>query len=250
MSDSRRVWGIHAAETALAQAPEKVRKAWVDRQAMQGRLRPIAARIEALGVEIVPLERRQLDRLGDARKHQGVILELDLPPERDEVDLLRALDAAEDSSLYLVLDQVQDPHNLGACLRTADAAGVSGVVLTRDRTVGLTPTVAKVASGAAETVPIFRVTNLARTLELFKEKGFWVVGAASEAQRSLYEADFTVPLVLVMGSEGTGLRHLTKQRCDYLVRIPMLGSIESLNLSVATGVVLYEAVRQRRFGQA
>lgn len=249
MSDSRRIWGVHAAETALAQAPEKVRKAWLDRQAMQGRLRSIAARIEALGVEIVPLERRQLDRLGDARKHQGVILELDLPPERDEADLLQVLDAVEGSSLYLVLDQVQDPHNLGACLRTADAAGVGGVVLTRDRTVGLTPTVAKVASGAAETVPIYRVTNLARTLDLFKDKGFWVVGAAGEAQRSLYEADFTVPLVLVMGTEGTGLRHLTKQCCDYLVRIPMLGSIESLNLSVATGVILYEAIRQRRFCQ-
>jgi 23S rRNA (guanosine2251-2'-O)-methyltransferase len=230
--------------------PEKVRKAWLDGHAMQGRLRSIAARIEALGVEIVPLERRQLDRLGDKRKHQGVILDLDLPSERREADLLHALDAEEDSPLYLVLDQVQDPHNFGACLRTADAAGVSGVVLTRDRSVGLTPTVAKVASGAAETVPIYRVTNLSRTLDLFKDKGFWVVGAAGEAQRSFYDADFTVPLVLVMGSEGTGLRHLTKQRCDYLVRIPMLGSIESLNLSVATAVILYEAIRQRRFCQA
>jgi 23S rRNA (guanosine2251-2'-O)-methyltransferase len=144
------------------------------------------------------------------------------------------------------LDHVQDPHNFGACLRTADAAGVQGVVLTKDQSAGMTTTVAKVASGAAETMPIYRVTNLARALDWFKESGIWVAGAAGEAAESLYETDLTLPLALVMGAEGQGLRRLTRERCDLLVSIPMAGQVESLNVSVATGVLLFEALRQRR----
>jgi len=155
------------------------------------------------------------------------------------------LDQLAEPPFLLVLDQVQDPHNLGACLRSADAAGVHGVIAPRDNAVGLTPTVHKVASGAARTVPFFQVTNLARVLRTLKERGIWLVGAAGEAEQSIYQADLTGPLALVMGAEDTGLRRLTREECDFLVRIPMRGHVESLNVSVATGVVLFEALRQR-----
>ena len=147
--------------------------------------------------------------------------------------------------LFLVLDHVQDPHNLGACLRTADAAGVRGVIITKDQAAGLSPVVAKVASGAAEAVPLYRVTNLARTLQWLKEAGLWIVGAAGEAPRSVFETDLNLPMALVMGAEGKGMRRLTRESCDLLVKIPMAGTVESLNVSVATGVLLFEAVRQR-----
>ncbi|QJD29790.1 23S rRNA (guanosine(2251)-2'-O)-methyltransferase RlmB [Methylococcus geothermalis] len=245
MTESRRVWGIHAAEAALEHSPDKVLKAWLDDHRMHSRLKALASRLDELGVEIVRADRKRLDRLADPRKHQGVLLELDLPSERGEAELLDALDAVDGHPLYLVLDHVQDPHNLGACLRTCDAAGVKGLVVTKDQSVGLTPTVAKVSSGAAETVPVYRVTNLARTLDRFKERGYWVAGAAGEAEKTLYELDLNLPLVIVMGAEGVGLRRLTRERCDFLLRIPMLGGVESLNLSVATGIVLYEALRQR-----
>jgi 23S rRNA (guanosine2251-2'-O)-methyltransferase len=149
------------------------------------------------------------------------------------------------TALLLVLDNVQDPHNLGACLRTADATGVNGVIITKDKATGITPTVCKVASGAAETVPIYQVTNLSRTLRWLKGEGIWVLGAAGEAQQTVYQADLTVPMALVIGAEGTGLRRLTKENCDLLIKLPMLGQVESLNLSVATGAFLYETVRQR-----
>ncbi|MEW6038102.1 MAG: 23S rRNA (guanosine(2251)-2'-O)-methyltransferase RlmB [Pseudomonadota bacterium] len=245
MSDARRVWGIHAAEAALEHSPDRIVKAWLDDHRMQNRLKAVAARLDDLGVEIVRADRKQLDRLADPRKHQGVLLALDLPRERGEAELLEALDAAGGHPLYLVLDHVQDPHNLGACLRTCDAAGVKGLVVTKDQSAGLTPTAAKVASGAAETVPVYRVTNLARSLDQFKQRGYWVAGAAGEAEKTLYELDLNLPLVIVMGAEGAGLRRLTRERCDFLLRIPMLGGVESLNLSVATGIVLYEVLRQR-----
>ncbi|AAU92001.1 MULTISPECIES: 23S rRNA (guanosine(2251)-2'-O)-methyltransferase RlmB [Methylococcus] len=245
MTGVRRVWGIHAAEAALDYSPDKIVKAWLDDHRMQNRLQAVATRLDELGVEIVRADRKRLDRLADPRKHQGILLELDLPGEQGEAELLDTLDAADGHPLYLVLDHVQDPHNLGACLRTCDAAGVKGLVVTKDQSVGLTPTVAKVASGAAETVPVYRVTNLARCLDRFKQRGYWVVGAAGEAERTLYELDLRLPLVVVMGAEGVGLRRLTRERCDFLLRIPMVGGVESLNLSVATGIVLYEVMRQR-----
>lgn len=248
MTEARRVWGIHAAEAALEHSPDKIVKAWLDDHRMQNRLKAVASRLAELGIEVVGADRKQLDRLADPRKHQGILLELDLPRERGEAELLDALDAADGHPLYLVLDHVQDPHNLGACLRTCDAAGVKGLVVTKDQSVGLTPTAAKVSSGAAETVPVYRVTNLARILDRFKERGYWVAGAAGEADKTLYQLDLNLPLVLVMGAEGSGLRRLTRERCDFLLRIPMLGGVESLNLSVATGVVLYEVLRQRGQG--
>jgi len=150
-----------------------------------------------------------------------------------------------ETALFLVLDNVQDPHNLGACLRSADATGVHGVIITKDNATGITPTVCKVASGAAETVPVYQVTNLARTLRWLKEQGIWVIGTAGEATQTAYKTDFTIPVALVLGAEGKGMRRLTREQCDLLVKLPMLGQVESLNLSVATGVLLYEVVRQR-----
>jgi 23S rRNA (guanosine2251-2'-O)-methyltransferase len=159
--------------------------------------------------------------------------------------LKQAVASLTEIALFLVLDNVQDPHNLGACLRTADATGVHGVIITKDNATGITPTVCKVASGAAETVPVYQVTNLARTLRWLKGHGIWVIGAAGETPQTAYQTDFTVPLAIVVGAEGKGMRRLTKEQCDLLVKLPMLGQVKSLNLSVATGVLLYEVVRQR-----
>jgi 23S rRNA (guanosine2251-2'-O)-methyltransferase len=150
-----------------------------------------------------------------------------------------------ETAFYLVLDQVQDPHNLGACLRTADAVGAHGIIVTKDNAVGITPTVCKVASGAAETVPVYQITNLARTLRWLKEQGIWIMGTAGDAEQTLYDLKLDMPLAIVMGTEGTGMRHLTRQHCDFLVKIPMAGQVESLNVSVAAGVMMYEVFRQQ-----
>jgi len=241
----RRVVGLHAAKGALEHTPDKVTAAWLDVQRGDSRLGELRRQLERAGVTVHAANRKQLEQLAGGQQHQGVVLEMDLPRELGENELWAALEGLAGPALFLVLDHVQDPHNLGACLRSADAVGVHGVVLTKDQAVGITPTVAKVASGAAETVPVYRVTNLARTLEGFKQRGVWVAGAAGEADQTLYQADLRVPLALVVGAEGKGLRRLTRVCCDLLIKIPMKGRVESLNLSVATGVMLYEVVRQR-----
>ena len=201
----------------------------------------------ALGIVPEKVDRKRLDRLADNNNHQGIVIEVEMPGELSESDLKTAVENLSETqtALFLVLDNVQDPHNFGACLRTADATGVQGVIITKDNATGITPTVCKVASGAAETVPVYQVTNLARTLRWLKGEGLWIMGAAGETAQTVYTADFTVPMALVVGAEGKGLRRLTKEQCDVLVSVPMLGQVESLNLSVATGVLLYEAVRQR-----
>jgi len=241
----RRVYGLHAVEAVLEQPSAAVVAAYLDGQRRDARLARIAQALARVGVAVERVARPQLDRLAGGGNHQGVVLELDLPGEQDEEALFDRLAENPTPSLLLVLDQVQDPHNLGACLRTADAVGSCGVVVPKDQAVGLTATVAKVASGAAETVPVYRVTNLARCLNRLKGAGLWIVGASGTAAQSLHEADLTGPLALVLGAEGRGLRRLTEQKCDFLVRIPMVGSVGSLNVSVAAGVLLYEVVRQR-----
>ncbi|MGX2039948.1 23S rRNA (guanosine(2251)-2'-O)-methyltransferase RlmB [Methylocaldum sp. MU1018] len=245
MKNRRRIAGLHAAEAVLENAPDKIISVWIDNRREDNRIAAIERKLASLGISIQPAGRNQLDSLVETRNHQGIVIELKLPAERGEPELQDALANLSQQPFFLVLDHVQDPHNLGACLRTADAAGVQGVIITKDQSVGLTPTVAKVASGAAETVPVYRVTNLNRVLGWLKEAGLWIVGAAGEAERSLYEIDLAIPLALVIGAEGRGLRRLTRESCDFLVKIPMFGQIESLNLSVATGVLLFEAVRQR-----
>lgn len=245
MTSRRRIVGLHAVESALEHSPDKIVGVWLDEGRGDRRISALARRLEQQGISVQPAARNKLDNLAEGRSHQGVVMEMILPGELGENELRTALEHPVGLPFFLVLDHVQDPHNFGACLRTADAAGVQGVVVTKDQAAGLTPTVAKVASGAAETVPVYRVTNLARALGWMKESGVWIAGAAGEAERSVYETDLALPLALVIGAEGKGMRRLTREHCDFLVKIPMAGQVESLNLSVAAGVLLFEAVRQR-----
>ncbi len=245
MSKRRRLGGFHATQAALEHTPEKLTAVWIDQHRRDKRFTNIEARFQELGLVVESVERKRLDKLIDSRNHQGIVVELQLPSELNELALEAAVKLSGSKTFLLVLDQVQDPHNLGACLRTADATGVDGILITKDKSVAMTPTVYKVASGAAETVPIYRVTNLARSLGRLKQQGVWVIGADGEAQRSLFKTDLTGPVAVVIGAEGRGLRRLTREQCDLLVNLPMLGQIESLNLSVATGVLLYEILRQR-----
>lgn len=240
-----KLFGLHSVQAALDYSPKKIRKAWVDAQRQDKRLAQTIDALLSLGMEPEKVDRKKLDRLADGNNHQGIVIEVEMPGELSETELKTAVENLPATALLLVLDNVQDPHNLGACLRTADAAGVQGVIITKDNATGITPTVCKVASGAAETVPVYQVTNLSRTLRWLKEHGVWVMGAAGEATQTAYQTDFTVPLALVVGAEGKGMRRLTREQCDVLVKLPMLGQVESLNLSVATGVLLYEIVRQR-----
>ena len=241
-----KIVGLHAAQSALMYSPQKISRAWVDSERHDKRLEMLLETLSTLDVSIEKVERKKLDKLADGMNHQGVVLEVALPEELSENDLKVAVEHLSENALFLVLDNVQDPHNLGACLRTADATGVHGIIITKDNAVGITPTVCKVASGAAETVPVYVVTNLARTLRWLKTEGVWVVGTAGEAESTLFTSDFTVPMALVIGAEEKGMRRLTREQCDLLVKLPMLGTVESLNLSVATGVLLYEVLRQRQ----
>jgi 23S rRNA (guanosine2251-2'-O)-methyltransferase len=242
---SSKLFGLHSVQAALDYSPKKIHKAWVDSGRQDKRLGQAVDDLIALGIEPEKVDRKRLDRLADGSNHQGIVIEVEMPGELSESDLKTAVENLSETALFLVLDNVQDPHNLGACLRTADATGVHGVIITKDNATGITPTVCKVASGAAETVPVYQVTNLSRTLRWLKGEGLWIMGAAGDTAQTVYKADFTVPMALVVGAEGKGLRRLTKEQCDVLVSVPMLGQVESLNLSVATGVLLYEAVRQR-----
>ena len=245
MSKPRRIVGLHAAQSALEHTPDKLSAAWLDAGRLDARLSRLKQQLEVAGVALQLVNRKELERLAEGRNHQGVIVEVAMAEELGESELREALAALPAMAFFLVLDHVQDPHNLGACLRSADAAGVQGVIITKDQSVGITPTVAKVASGAAETVPLYKVTNLARALGWLKEAGVWIVGAAGEAEKTVYQTDLNMPLALVMGAEEKGMRRLTREHCDFLVKIPMLGQVESLNVSVATGILLFEAVRQR-----
>ena len=241
---SQRLYGLHAARAAIEHAPERIRSAWIASGRRDRKLETLRRQLRELGIAVAETERKRLDRLAGSSHHQGIVLEVTLPRALDD-DALAARLAVGDTPLFLVLDQVQDPHNLGACLRTCDAVGAAGVIVPKDGSVGLTPTVCKVASGAAETVPLFRVTNLARTLARLKAAGLWLYGADGGADRSAFETDLSGPVALVMGAEGRGLRRLTREKCDALIKLPMRGRVESLNLSVAAGVLLYESLRQR-----
>jgi len=243
-------YGIHAVRVLLTRHPQRVRRVLLAGGRDAGRLAEIRTLAQRSGVQVAAADEALLAKLAEGERHQGVVAEL-LPRAGDpETQLEEALEAAGAAPLLLVLDGVQDPHNLGACLRSADAAGVSAVIVPRDRAAGLTPVVRKVAAGAAETVPLVPVVNLARTLRDLKERGVWLVGTDDAADKTLYDADLKGPLALVMGSEGEGMRRLTRECCDQLVSIPMAGAVESLNVSVAAGVALFEAVRQRSSGSA
>jgi 23S rRNA (guanosine2251-2'-O)-methyltransferase len=241
-----KIVGIHAAQAALNYSPKKITRVWLNTERSDKRLETLLETLSELNVPLEKVDRKKLDKLADGMNHQGVVLEVSLPEELSENELKTAVEHLTDPALFLVLDNVQDPHNLGACLRTADATKVHGIIITKDNAVGITPTVCKVASGAAETVPVYIVTNLARTLRWLKGEGVWIIGTAGEAEQTLYQTDFKIPMALVIGAEEKGMRRLTREQCDVLVKLPMLGTVESLNLSVATGVLLYEVLRQRQ----
>ncbi|PWG61415.1 23S rRNA (guanosine(2251)-2'-O)-methyltransferase RlmB [Sediminicurvatus halobius] len=245
MSQDDLIHGLHAVQAAVRYEPAGVVEAWVERRRRDGRMQRLRRQLQGLGCPVHEVERRELDRLTGSDAHQGVAIRYRGPPPRGDDELAQLLDGLARAPFLLVLDQVQDPHNLGACLRTAEGAGVDAVITPRDRAAGLTPAVHKVAAGAAETLPLFQVTNLARALRDLRERGIWLVGAADTAAASLYDTDLTGSLALVLGAEENGLRRLTREACDQLVAIPMAGRVESLNVSVAAGVMLYEAVRQR-----
>ena len=247
-------YGIHAVRLLLTRHPQRVQRLLLLARRDDRRLAELRGLAERARIPVETVDDAGLRALAGDGTHQGAVAVrvADVPrgATDPETQLEDALAAASGPPLLLVLDGVQDPHNLGACLRAADAAGVCAVVAPRDRAAGLTAVARKVAAGAAETVPFIAVVNLARALRALKERGVWVVGTHDQASTSLYEADLAGPTALVLGSEGEGLRRLTRECCDQLVAIPMAGAVESLNVSVATGVVLYEAVRQRKWGHS
>ncbi len=241
------IYGLHAVTAVLQRDPARLLEIQVMEGARkQARLAQILDEARAAGIAVHNATRDTLDELVKTGAHQGIIAWQKPTRPYNEHDLDGLLTGLSVPPLLLVLDGVQDPHNLGACLRTADAAGVHAVIAPRDRAVGLTPIVRKVASGAAESIPLIQVTNLARTLRELKDKGVWLVGADGEAEKDIYGAELRGPIAIAMGAEGQGLRRLTREHCDFLVRIPMAGSVASLNVSVAAGIFLFEALRQRR----
>ncbi|MBK1693884.1 23S rRNA (guanosine(2251)-2'-O)-methyltransferase RlmB [Chromatium weissei] len=246
MKDLSPIAGIHSVRAALKFGNAGVAEIWLERSRHDRRLTEVTALARQTEVNIRHMERAELDTAAAGANHQGVLAWVRVPAARSEQDLTALLNRLEQPPFLLLLDEITDPHNLGACLRTAEAVGVHAVIAPRDNAVGLTPVVCKVASGAAETLPYFQVTNLVRVMEDLKARGVWLTGTAGEAEFELYDVDFRGAIGLVMGSEGSGLRRLTREHCDRLVRLPMCGQVESLNVSVAAGVCLYEALRQRR----
>ena len=244
MASSHKVlFGFHAVGVRLKTAPASIVEVFVDPSRRDARMKQFLVRAAEAGVRVIEADGARLARLAGSAGHQGVAARVQPVEQAHSLDDL--LDELQEPPLLLVLDGVTDPHNLGACLRVADGAGAHAVIAPKDHAAGINATVAKVASGAAETVPYFMVTNLARTLGELKERSIWITGTAGEATQSLYEVDLRGPSALVLGAEGPGMRQLTRKTCDQLVRIPMMGAVESLNVSVASGVCLYEARRQR-----
>ncbi len=240
------IYGLHAVQAALEKEPETISGLWLEHARRDARAQKLMALAREAGIEIHKVRREELDaRVGEVR-HQGVVAAATAASAHDETWLKRFLASLDEAPFLLILDGVTDPHNLGACLRTADAAGVHAVIAPRDKACGLTGTVRKVACGAAETVPFVQVTNLARSLRMLQKQGVWLIGADAETSQDIFATDLRGPLGLVMGAEGSGLRRLTREHCDQLIRLPMLGSVQSLNVSVSTGICLYEALRQRR----
>ncbi len=240
------LFGFHAVTVRLKTAPASIVEIHVDVTRRDQRMRQFVERAQAAGAKLVDSDDDRLKAMCGTHRHQGVVARVHAVAQLHSLDdVLDGVEAGGDKPLLLVLDGVTDPHNLGACLRVADGAGAHAVVAPKDHAVGLNATVAKVASGAAETVPYLMVTNLARTLNELKERDIWVIGTSDQAEKSIYDLDLKGPVALVLGAEGEGMRQLTAKTCDELVRIPMKGAVESLNVSVAAGVCLFEALRQR-----
>ncbi len=245
MKDITYVGGMHAVKALLKANASDTRSLMIQKGRKDSRIRAIVSLAQKAGVSVREVSRHELNEIGGGVEHQGVLAEFEGEPVGNENGLFEHLNSCSGAMLVLVLDGLQDPHNLGACIRSADAAGVDAVVVPTDNSVGITPVVRKVASGAVETVPVFQVTNLQRVFKKLQDVGIWIYGAAAEAESALYDIDLTGPIAIVMGSEGSGLRRLTRDACDGLYTIPMHGSVSSLNVSVATGVSLFEVCRQR-----
>ncbi|WP_299582155.1 23S rRNA (guanosine(2251)-2'-O)-methyltransferase RlmB [uncultured Microbulbifer sp.] len=244
------VYGLHAVQALLKGSPQNVQELMLLRGRKDQRLQKIILQAEKNDIALSFVDRRTLDdKVEEGANHQGVVAlcvgKTKVHDEKFLLELLEQLDQRAEAPFLLILDGVTDPHNLGACLRSAEAAGVHAVIAPKDKSAGLTPTARKVACGAAEVLPFVTVTNLARTLQQLQQAGVWIFGAAGEATQNVYQSQLTGPMALVMGAEGSGLRRLTREHCDHLIKIPMAGEVSSLNVSVATGVCLFEAVRQR-----
>lgn len=244
MSEAKIIWGFHAITSRLRQKAAGVREVYIDASRDDRRARDLAQTAQSHGVRVIMSDSARLDGMTGHARHQGVAARVEATPTAQDLDSV--LDDLAEPALLLMLDGVTDPHNLGACLRVADAMGVHAVVVPKDRAAGITPAVEKVASGAADTVPLVAVTNLARTMREIKERNIWLIGADQGAARELYAIQLEGPLAWVLGAEGEGMRRLTRENCDELVRIPMLGAVESLNVSVSAGICLAETRRQRR----
>jgi len=241
------VYGIHAVMAALKMNADDVNEIWLLNNAGKNkRLSNINELAQAAHIPVHHVTHGELNTVINGARHQGVIAGLKRKHAAYEQGLAGLLEGLDQDPFILVLDGIQDPHNLGACFRTANAAGVHAIVVPKDRAVGITPVVRKVASGAAEALPFIQVTNLARTLRMLEDAGVWIIGADEDAEMTLYDADLSGPIAMVLGAEGKGLRRLTREHCDIVVKIPMVGTVESLNVSVAAGICLYEVMRQRR----
>jgi 23S rRNA (guanosine2251-2'-O)-methyltransferase len=240
------IYGLHSVQAYLDRHPESILEVFLLKGRDDDRMTKLVKGLRPLGLNLQWRDRNQLDELAGDSHHQGVVARVREQAPGDENDLVAYLDELQAPPFLLLLDGVTDPHNLGACLRSADAAGVHAVITPRDKSASITPVVRKVAVGAADSLPFFQVTNLARTMEMLKDRGIWLMGTALEEEaKPLYDVALTGPIGIVMGAEGSGMRRLTRELCDVLLYIPMAGSVESLNVSVATGVTLFEAMRQR-----
>jgi 23S rRNA (guanosine2251-2'-O)-methyltransferase len=239
-------FGIHAVLALLEHQPENIKEIYCIQGTLNSRLKSLVQLAQQQGISVQFFQSKKLTDLAEGGRHQGVAaVTLQGVTAVKQYDLFTILDGLEKPALLLILDSIQDPHNLGACMRTANAAGVDAVIVPKDKAVGITPVVSKVASGALETTPFVQVTNLARTMDQLKERGIWLIGTSDAATQSLYQTDLKDSIAIVMGNEGKGMRRLTQEKCDILANLPMQGSVESLNVSVATGVCLYEVLRQR-----
>lgn len=238
------IFGIHAVQSVLKTSPQRVQELRMTRARQDARLQKLVNLAEQHGITVQWSSAQQLEDLVEGR-HQGVVALCKQGQTYDEAYLDKLVDEQGQSVFFLMLDGVTDPHNLGACLRSAEGAGVQAVIVPKDNSVGITPVVSKVASGAAETIPLIVVTNLSRTLKNLQQRGVWSVGTTGDAQQTIYQVDLKGPIVMVMGSEGAGMRQLVRKQCDFLAKLPMAGEVSSLNVSVATGICLFEAVRQR-----
>lgn len=244
---TEQIFGLHAVNQMLETSPDRILNIWIQQAINSESVRSLHEVINNLGLSVQIVPRATLSRMTKNQNHQGVIIEIKPAKKKTDNDLDDVLELNKDNNpLYLILDSVQDPHNLGACIRTADAAGVTAIILPKDRAASINETVRKVASGAVENVTVISVVNLVRAIKKIKESGVWVVGADGEAEKSIYDMNLKVPTAIIMGGEGKGMRESIQKECDYVASLPILGQIESLNVSVATGVILYEVIRQRR----